>query len=179
MILSDTVGFISDLPPQLVAAFRATLEEVLAADVIVHVRDIAHADTKAQKDDVDRVLDALGVDGDVKRLELWNKADLLTHDDAARLHTQAKRTRDTLLISALDGTGLDDLTAALSPLLTDHKQRADIDIDFSDGRARAWLYAHAQVIEETATEGGLTLQVDWTARDAAAFRAAFQAGPAA
>src|SRR5207237_5748356 len=111
-ILSDTVGFISDLPTQLVAAFRATLEEVISADLIVHVRDISHPDSDAQRADVEAVLKEIGVEeGGAPRLEAWNKVDLLDAEAAARLRAEAARREDVVVLSALSGQGMGRLLA--------------------------------------------------------------------
>ena len=113
-ILSDTVGFITDLPTSLVAAFRATLEEVLAADLILHVRDISHPDSEAQRRDVEGVLDELGIGAEeraARLIEVWNKADLLPGDELEPMRTAAARQPGTTLISAVAGTGIDSLLA--------------------------------------------------------------------
>ena len=117
MILSDTVGFISDLPTELVAAFRATLEEVLEADVIVHVRDISHPETQEQADNVEEILTALGVDDSRPRFELWNKMDLLSEDDAASARNRAEREEGVFVTSALTGAGLDAPLGAIADTL--------------------------------------------------------------
>ena len=117
-ILSDTVGFISDLPTQLVAAFRATLEEVVSADLIVHVRDISHPDSEAQREDVEQVLKEIGVEeSGAPRIEAWNKIDLLDAEEAARLRAEAARREDVVVLSALTGEGTDALLAAVSERL--------------------------------------------------------------
>src|SRR5205814_5541328 len=109
VILSDTVGFVSDLPTELIAAFRATLEEVREADLLVHVRDMAHPDREAQREDVDDVLASLGLaeEGAPPRIEAWNKIDLLSDEDRQRLGDEARRRRDAVPISAVTGEGLD------------------------------------------------------------------------
>ena len=114
VILSDTVGFISDLPTELVAAFRATLEEVLAADLILHVRDISHPETEEQAEDVAEILGSLGVDEDVDLIEVWNKIDALSADTRAALRRTDARTQGVQAVSALSGEGLDDLIAAIA-----------------------------------------------------------------
>ena len=113
-ILSDTVGFISDLPTQLVAAFRATLEEVVSADLIVHVRDISHPDSDAQRADVEQVLAEIGA-GEAVRIEAWNKIDLLGAEEAARVRAEAARREDVAVLSALSGEGVEPLLAARPP----------------------------------------------------------------
>ncbi|MEA3054066.1 MAG: GTPase, partial [Sphingomonadales bacterium] len=120
-ILSDTVGFISELPTQLVAAFRATLEEVISADLIVHVRDISHPDTEAQSEDVERVLKEIGAGGEgeggQKRLEAWNKIDLLGGEDLTRVRSEAQRREDVVLVSAIGGEGVEELLERAGNLL--------------------------------------------------------------
>jgi GTP-binding protein HflX len=169
VILSDTVGFISDLPTQLVAAFRATLEEVLEADLIVHVRDIAHPETEEQARDVRKILHDLGVAQDTPVLELWNKADMLPEADAAALANRASRDEAVWLGSAVTGQGLDTFFAALSDQLDDVRHAATVTLGFNEGRARAWLYAEGLVEVEAQTEDGFTLDVYWTDRQAHSF----------
>ncbi|MXP43594.1 GTPase HflX [Allopontixanthobacter sediminis] len=153
-ILSDTVGFISDLPTQLVAAFRATLEEVTAADVIVHVRDIASPATAAQKSQVLEVLAELGVTGGedeespIPIIEAWNKWDLLDPERADDLADIAAAADDIVPISAIDGTGMDNLIAALDRLLTASSRIYHITLPVGEGQKLAWLHAHGQVMSE-------------------------------
>ena len=155
-ILSDTVGFISDLPTQLVAAFRATLEEVTAADVIVHVRDIANPDTQAQKRQVLEVLGELGLteeDSDVPKvpiIEAWNKWDLLSADEASELREQAEARSDDVIVpvSALTGEGCDALLEAVSQLLTAGARVHAFVLPVSDGQRLAWLHAHGEVLAD-------------------------------
>ena len=169
VILSDTVGFISDLPPQLVAAFRATLEEVLEADVIVHVRDIAHPETEAQAADVAAILSDLGVRAAVPVFELWNKCDLLTPEARAAVDARAARDARVLTGSALTGDGLEALFAAIGAQLDGERQRTAVTLSHAEGRARAWLHEQGVVEAEEAREDGVTLTVNWTARQAARF----------
>jgi GTP-binding protein HflX len=159
-ILSDTVGFISDLPTQLVAAFRATLEEVTAADVILHVRDIANPDSVAQKRQVLGVLEELGViDGEdghseMPILELWNKWDLLDEERRAELEPLAAADSDVLPLSAVTGFGVDGLLQRLGEVLTKGARRHSITLPASDGQRIAWLHSHGEVLaEEEAGEG--------------------------
>ncbi len=146
-ILSDTVGFVSELPTQLVAAFKATLEEVVSADLLIHVRDIAHPDTIAQRDDVEAVLRDIGVDPATPRIEAWNKLDLLDGDDRAELLGEAGQRDDVVAVSALSGEGVDTLIAEVAARLTQGHRRYRIALDPSDGAAAAWLHQHGQVIE--------------------------------
>ncbi len=162
VILSDTVGFISDLPTQLVAAFRATLEEVLEADLIVHVRDISHPETEAQAQDVETILAELGVAQDVPKIEVWNKVDLLAPDDA--LLTVAARREGVFAVSALTGAGLNDVFTAITAALDDERHSAVLELAYDQGRARAWLFAEGLVENEVPGDTGSQLTVLWTAR---------------
>ncbi len=170
VILSDTVGFISDLPTELVASFRATLEEVTAADLIVHVRDISHPETEIQREDVEQILDGLGIDEDTPRLEMWNKADQLDADGHASAQNAASRRKDVHLTSALTGEGLDSFLADVARLVTAQKRKSQIELAFADGKARAWLYDQGVVLNERQTEDGITVQVEWTERQLQRFR---------
>ena len=153
-ILSDTVGFISDLPTQLVAAFRATLEEVTAADIILHVRDIANPDSAAQKQQVLSVLADLGVlDGeegvsDMPILEVWNKWDLLDEDAREELAASAAQRDEVVPISAISGFGVESLLKRLSEELTAGSSVHAITLSASDGAKIAWLYAHGEVLAD-------------------------------
>jgi len=169
-ILSDTVGFVSDLPTQLIAAFRATLEEVLSADLIVHVRDIAHPDSDAQRDDVLDVLSELGVAGEgaLDRaqdepaappiIEAWNKLDLLDPEAEALARETASRRDDVVILSALTGEGVADLQRAISTKMTAGAKVYGLRIAAADGAALAWLHEHGEVLssdtqgEETRVE---------------------------
>ena len=144
-ILSDTVGFISDLPTQLVAAFRATLEEVVSADLIVHVRDISHPDSDAQRADVEEVLKEIGADGAV-RIEAWNKIDLLGPAEAEAIRAEAARREDVAVISALSGEGVPALLAAVSGRLRKEAKVRTITLSASDGELIAWLHANGEVL---------------------------------
>lgn len=153
-ILSDTVGFISDLPTQLVAAFRATLEEVTAADVICHVRDMSNPSADAQKTQVLRVLTDLGViEGEggtssIPILEIWNKWDLLDEERAEELGDVAATNEDIVAVSAMTGEGVDDLLHKLGEMLTARASIHEFELAASDGRRIAWLHAHGEVLEE-------------------------------
>nr|WP_317891873.1 GTPase HflX [uncultured Sphingomonas sp.] len=147
VILSDTVGFVSELPTQLVAAFKATLEEVVSADLLVHVRDIAHPDTQAQADDVEAVLSEIGVDEATPRIEAWNKLDLLEADDRTELEGEASRRDDVVAISALTGEGVDTLLRTIADRLTQGHRRYRIALAPEDGARAAWLHAHGEVID--------------------------------
>jgi GTP-binding protein HflX len=158
-ILSDTVGFISDLPTQLVAAFRATLEEVTGADLILHVRDIANSSTAAQKTQVLEVLGDLGVteneDGaSIPIVEVWNKADLLSEEDRDAVRENAAAADDVVLISAVTGEGVDALLDSLGELLTMKARVHEFVLPASAGRKIAWLHAHGEVLEEDEAGAG-------------------------
>ena len=147
VILSDTVGFVSELPTQLVAAFKATLEEVVSADLLVHVRDIAHPDTQAQADDVEAVLSEIGVDETTPRIEAWNKLDLLEPDDRTELEGEASRRDDVVALSALTGEGVDTLLRTIADRLTQGHRRYRIALAPEDGASAAWLHAHGEVVD--------------------------------
>ncbi len=173
VILSDTVGFISDLPTQLVAAFRATLEEVLDADLIVHVRDISHPETEAQAQDVETILEQLGVDPAIPRLELWNKADALDPDALEAAANTAARRDDVYVGSALTGQGLDPLLDRIATEVTDALSDAEILLPFEAGRARAWLHEQGAVQAEHPVAEGTRLNLRWTTRQATMFARTF------
>ncbi|MDX3910534.1 MAG: GTPase HflX [Sphingobium sp.] len=177
-ILSDTVGFVSDLPTQLIAAFRATLEEVLSADLIVHVRDIAHPDTEAQRADVLEVLEELGVIGEgvdpaaaVPMLEAWNKLDLLDEEAAIHAHEVASRQDNVVLVSALTGEGIDLLQRQISATLTAGADVHVLTLDPADGAALAWLHEHGEVLDSTLQEEGLHVEARLSQSAYARFRA--------
>jgi GTP-binding protein HflX len=171
VILSDTVGFISDLPHELVAAFRATLEEVLEADLILHVRDISHPDTEEQAADVGAILETLGVDEDVALIEVWNKIDCLGEQTRAALLVQDARRSDVQAVSALTGEGLANLVEAIEQHLGAETTDEVVQLGFADGRRRAWLHAEGLVRAEAETDHGWRLDLRWTARQKADFAA--------
>ncbi len=171
VILSDTVGFISCLPTQLIAAFRATLEEVLEADLIVHVRDISHPASAEQARDVEAILDDLGVDPDIPRLELWNKIDLLPPEARAARLEQAARAEDVLAISATSGAGLEQLAPMIAARLAEPMHDEALHLPFAAGRKHAWLHARGLVQGERVEDDGWHLDVRWSARQKARFAA--------
>jgi GTP-binding protein HflX len=158
IILSDTVGFIADLPTELVAAFRATLEEVLAADIIVHVRDAAHDETEAQKADVLKVLEELGVPEDRTMLEVLNKIDLLEPDQQRGLLSGNGR-KAAIAVSALTGAGLPALLAAFEAGVTRDNIILTLKLDAADGSALAFAYRHSQVLERRDRAGKISLSL--------------------
>ena len=146
-ILSDTVGFVSELPTQLVAAFKATLEEVVSADLLIHVRDIAHPDSEAQRDDVESVLKDIGVAPETPRFEAWNKLDLLDDDRREEVLTEAAKRDDVLAVSALSGKGVDQLIDRVAARLTLGHRRYRVTLPAADGAGAAWLHQHGEVVE--------------------------------
>ncbi|MBC7582483.1 MAG: GTPase HflX [Tardiphaga sp.] len=171
-MLSDTVGFISNLPTQLVAAFRATLEEVLEADIILHVRDIAHEDADAQQSDVDKVLRQLGIDTDASEriLEVWNKIDRFDADQRENIANIAARRppeKPCFLVSAETGEGVDELLAAIETRLAATRITLDLSVDASDGAGVSWLHRNAEVLVKELNEGqfDMVVRVDETKRD--------------
>ncbi|MEC8580277.1 MAG: GTPase HflX [Pseudomonadota bacterium] len=169
VILSDTVGFISDLPTELVAAFRATLEEVLAADIIVHVRDISHSETEEQAKDVRDILASLGITGETPQIELWNKIDNVDPDEAEALQLRASRQDDTFVASAITGQGLDAFLEDVATKLAEGIREERLLLSYEDGRKRAWLFEKGLVSDEKQTEDGYDLLVRWSPTDAAKF----------
>ncbi|BAT60457.1 GTPase HflX [Variibacter gotjawalensis] len=162
VILSDTVGFISELPTTLIAAFRATLEEVLEADILLHVRDIAHPDTDAQARDVEDVLRELGIDVDesVNVIELWNKIDTLPEAEQAALENAAARrpaTRPAVPMSALTGQGMDRVAAAIEARLAEARSVFSLRLPPEDGEGVSWLYRNAEVLDRSEESDGSVL----------------------
>ncbi|NVN86234.1 MAG: GTPase HflX [Rhodopseudomonas sp.] len=171
-MLSDTVGFISNLPTQLVAAFRATLEEVLEADLILHVRDISHEDAEAQQRDVDAVLRQLGIDPETggRILEVWNKIDRFEPEQRENLRNIAARRpaeHPCFMVSAVTGEGIDELLAAIEQRLAATRIALDLSIDASDGAGVSWLHRNAEVLRKDLHEGrfDMTVRVDETKRE--------------
>ena len=168
IILSDTVGFISDLPTMLVAAFRATLEEVIEADVILHVRDIAHEDTEAQAYDVQHVLEQLGIEADQgeRLIEVWNKLDLVAPERAQELaNTAARRPSEgrPVLVSAVTGEGVGELQAAIESRLAAGRVSFALSLDPADGAAASWLHRHTEVLAKALDDQGrlaMTVRAD-------------------
>ena len=158
IILSDTVGFISDLPTMLVAAFRATLEEVIEADAILHVRDMSHEDSDAQLQDVEKVLGELGIEASDRRLvQVWNKIDRLDAQGRARLQNLAERQppeHRPLLVSALSGEGIERLIGAIEDRLGESRLTLALKLDPADGAGLSWLYRHAEVLSKGMDEEG-------------------------
>lgn len=161
VILSDTVGFVSDLPTELIAAFRATLEEVREADLLVHVRNMAHPDREAQREDVDDVLTSLGLgeEGAPPRIEAWNKVDLLSGEERERLFKEAKRREDVVPISAVTGEGLEALRDCTAEKLRSGEQVHLVRLPASAGERIAWLHSRGEILEQKLDEDELELSV--------------------
>ena len=173
VILSDTVGFVSDLPTELIAAFRATLEEVASADLLVHVRNMAHPDREAQREDVDDVLQSLGLaeEGAPPRIEAWNKVDLLSAEERDRLMEEAKRRDDVVPISALSGEGLEALRESMAQRLRSGEQVHQIRLPAGAGERIAWLHARGEVLDQRLDHDELELSVRLSPDNWARFQA--------
>ncbi len=173
VILSDTVGFVSDLPTELIAAFRATLEEVREADLLVHVRNMAHPDREAQREDVDDVLTSLGLgeEGAPPRIEAWNKIDLLSGEERRRLEEEARRRDDAVPISAVTGEGLDALRERLSERLRSGEQVHNIRLPATDGGRIAWLHSRGEVLNQQLDRDQMELSVRLSPDNWARFQA--------
>jgi len=173
VILSDTVGFVSDLPTELIAAFRATLEEVREADLLVHVRDMAHPDREAQREDVEDVLASLGLaeEGAPPRIEAWNKVDLLSNEERERLIEEAKRRDDATAISAYTGEGLDDLRELMTEKLRSGEQIHRIRVPATDGGRIAWLHSRGEVLDQRLDQDDLEMSVRLSSDNWARFQA--------
>ena len=171
-ILSDTVGFISELPTQLVAAFRATLEEVAEADLIVHVRDIHHPDSEAQRADVHAVLTELGLGDRIAHgmIEALNKVDLLDPERRSQISHQARRNGDAVPVSAATGEGCDSLLASIDERVAGDRDLVSLDVPMSDGAALAWLYAHGEVVSRHDDESAAHVAVRLSAADLGRYR---------
>jgi GTP-binding protein HflX len=172
-ILSDTVGFISELPTQLVAAFRATLEEVISADLIVHVRDISHSDSDAQRQDVEQVLAEIGAGGEggAPMIEAWNKIDALEAEAAGSVRAEAARREEVVVISALTGEGLDALLDCVSSRLSKGMLLRSVTVGASDGEMIAWLHAHGEVVGQESDGVSTRFDVRLSESDWARFEA--------
>lgn len=174
-ILSDTVGFIADLPTHLVAAFRATLEQIIHAHVIVHVMDVAREDYKKQRSDVVDILEDLGIDydSDPRVIEVWNKVDLLDENSVIELQNKARFKGNVVCLSALSGQGCDDFLEEIVEVTARAWQQKTYVIDFTGGRALAWLYENAEVIDRRDTQDGTELDVMISPENAERFETRF------
>jgi GTP-binding protein HflX len=173
VILSDTVGFVSDLPTELIAAFRATLEEVREADLLIHVRDMNHPDREAQREDVEDVLTSLGLgeEGAPPRIEAWNKIDLLPPEERERLTEEARRREDAVPISAITGEGLDELRDCMAKKLRNEEQVHEIRVPARDGGRIAWLHSRGEVLNQVLDHDEVRLSVRLSPDNWARFQA--------
>jgi GTP-binding protein HflX len=173
VILSDTVGFVSDLPTELIAAFRATLEEVREADLLVHVRNMAHADREAEREDVEDVLASLGLgdEGAPPRIEAWNKVDLLSAEERQRLYEEASRREDVMPLSAITGEGLERLRECMAAKLRSGEEVHHIRLPASAGERLAWLHSRGEVLDQRLNDDELELSVRLSADNWARFQA--------
>jgi GTP-binding protein HflX len=181
-ILSDTVGFISELPTQLVAAFRATLEEVISADLIIHVRDISHPDSEAQRLDVEKVLTEIGAmdsgdadgGGEAKAvaplIEAWNKIDVLGSEERERIEAEAARRENVVPMSALSGEGIDGLVRSAAERLREGSQLRRVSLPSSAGEAIAWLHANGEVVDQRSKDLETEFEVRISDKDWARFQ---------
>jgi GTPase len=177
IIISDTVGFVSSLPTSLIAAFRATLEEVLEADLILHVRDVSHPDSDAQNSDVLDVLDELGVEQDRlgKMVEVRNKVDLLSAEERAAEEARSDRNPNEILLSAVNGQGCSALLELVDQRLNANRPVVEISLAFSEGEAIAWLYDRGEILERRDEEVSAYFRVGMDAVDVARFEHRFPA----
>ena len=169
IIISDTVGFISNLPTELIAAFRATLEEVLAADLILHVRDIGHENTEFQALEVEKVLQSLGVTESIPVLEIWNKIDIIEPEKKESLSNIAKRRSGVCYLSALTGEGVSALMEKVESQISPQKISDTLLVPFELGNKKAWLHEHCVVVNEFYTDDGFKLDVMWSAQQKAKY----------
>jgi GTP-binding protein HflX len=174
VILSDTVGFISNLPTHLIAAFRATLEEVMESDLIIHVRDISHPDTSFQKKDVEKVLKHLGVNENKngsRMIEVLNKSDILPRDECANI--QQHSARKGVLLSALTGDGCQELCERIDAVLSAEEVMYLFRLNISESAAIAWLHEYGNVKEKHLHEEFFNISVKLSAADANKFSQRF------
>ena len=170
VILSDTVGFISNLPTELIAAFRATLEEVLSADLIVHVRDISHKNTKEQNYEVNRVLQSLGVSENTPILEVWNKTDLLEPEKRKMIKNIVKRRKNICAISSITHEGITTLVKEVKRNIEPKKFFDTLTVPFEFGDRKAWLHENGVVVSEFYSDNGFKFEVNWSARQKAKYQ---------
>lgn len=161
VIFSDTVGFIADLPTDLIAAFRATLEQTNYADVIAHVMDASNPDWRAQRQDVIEILHDMGIDyeDDPRILEIYNKADLVPPDDLADIQRSVKFNDNQCLVSAVSGQGLDNLLQKVTAIVSRNRVEVGIDLPVTDGKALSWLYEHAKVVQRQDKDDRIYLEM--------------------
>ena len=159
------MGFVSELPTQLVAAFKATLEEVISADLLIHVRDIAHPDSEAQRADVEKVLTEIGVALETPRFEAWNKLDLLEDERREQALAEATKREDVVALSAWTGEGVALLIETVAARLTEGHRRYTVTLDAGDGAGAAWLHQHGEVLEQAVEGDRAVYEVRMAPRD--------------
>ena len=169
VILSDTVGFISDLPTELIAAFRATLEEVSTADLIIHVRDISHEDTENQDYEVKKVLKSLDVSDSTPIVEIWNKIDLLDPEKRKSIQNIVERRKEIFAISARSGDGIPLLVKEIKNKLEPQKFSETLFVPFEFGERKAWLHENGVVVNEVFTDVGFKFDVTWSHKQKAKY----------
>lgn len=170
VILSDTVGFISNLPTELIAAFRSTLEEVLYADLILHVRDIAHENTEDQDYEVKKILQSLGISDNTTILEIWNKIDLLEPEKQKSFKNIANRRENICAVSSINNDGIPALIKEVQSRLEHQKFSETLIVPFEFGDRKAWLHENGVVVNEFCTDNGFKFEVNWTAHQKAKYQ---------
>lgn len=170
VILSDTVGFISNLPTELIAAFRSTLEEVLYADLILHVRDIAHENTEDQDYEVKKILQSLGISDNTTILEIWNKIDLLEPEKQKSFKNIANRRENICAVSSINNDGIPALIKVVKSRLEHQKFSETLIVPFEFGDRKAWLHENGVVVNEFCTDNGFKFEVNWTAHQKAKYQ---------
>jgi len=173
IILSDTVGFISELPHQLVTAFHATLEEVHEADVILHIRDASHPDSDAQRADVLSVLKTLGVEDKLEEqlIEVYNKSDLLDEDTLGQIKIRAEKSEGRVsLVSAVSGQGCNILLDDINELLSSQHEAFIVPVPYSDGQLLSWLYSHGEILDRKDEEDHIRLSLRMSAENISRFK---------
>ena len=170
VILSDTVGFISNLPTELIAAFRSTLEEVLYADLILHVRDIAHENTEDQDYEVKKILQSLGISDNTTILEIWNKIDLLEPEKQKSFKNIANRRENICAVSSINNDGIPALIKEVQSRLEHQKFSETLIVPFEFGDKKAWLHENGVVVNEFCTDNGFKFEVNWTAHQKAKYQ---------
>ena len=170
VILSDTVGFISNLPTELIAAFRSTLEELLYADLILHVRDIAHENTEDQDYEVKKILQSLGISDNTTILEIWNKIDLLEPEKQKSFKNIANRRENICAVSSINNDGIPALIKEVQSRLEHQKFSETLIVPFEFGDRKAWLHENGVVVNEFCTDNGFKFEVNWTAHQKAKYQ---------
>ena len=169
IIVSDTVGFISDLPTELIAAFRSTLEEVLSSDLILHVRDISHPNTESHSEDVFDILQRIGLESKIPILEVWNKIDLLPENQKLQQSNVTLSNRNIYPICASSGVGLENLKTGMLDIILANSNADVRTVSVRDGKKRAWLHRHGLVESETLIDEDYKMVLRWTEKQRSQF----------